>query len=470
MIDFRYHLVSIVAVFLALAIGIVVGSTALKPAVLSGLQRTTAQERKQIDGLIAQNAGLKQQRDAAQQFAASSEHLLLHGLLDGQRVVLVEAPGAPGGVTTGVSAALTQAGAVVTGQLQVQQQFFSTGTQATLDTLNHQLTPAGVTLDTVTAQAQAAELIASAIMTSAPAGQFPVGTSDSVDAAILNGYAAGGFLSISSGKLTARATLAVVIIPASPVSTSDTNTEAQNLVTLAQQLSLAGSGSVLAGQLTGSGPGSAIDVLRTSGQAGHVSSVDDADYTTGQIVVAQTLYQQLSSGRPGNYGSLPGASSGGPEPGPGPVADHVGDGHVEQQASVRPGPRHRTGRQPGHQHRGELPVTRWRPAAALAGAGLARRGGPRRLPAAAAAPTGRCGPLGADQPPGRAGHAAGRPGRGGGCRAGRDRRARSAGPGPGRPGGRRGRRRAPSAATTTWRAAAAGAASAVTSARSRTAR
>jgi Copper transport outer membrane protein, MctB len=313
-IDFRYHLVSIVAVFLALAIGIVVGSTALKPAVLSGLQQTAAQERKQIDSLIAQNAGLKQQRDAAQQFAASGEHLLLHGLLDGQRVVLVQAPGAPGGVTTGVSAALTQAGAVVTGQLQVQQQFFSTGTQAALDTLNHQLTPAGVTLNTVTAQAQAAELIAYAIMTQP--SQPPVGTS--VDTTILNRYAAGGFLSISNGKLAARATLAVVIIPASPPSTSDTNTEAQNLVTLAQQLSVAGGGSVLAGQLTGSGPGSAIDVLRTSSQAGRVSTVDDADFTTGQIVVAQALQAQLSGGKPGNYGSLPGASAAGPSPAPTP--------------------------------------------------------------------------------------------------------------------------------------------------------
>ena len=45
MIDFRYHLVSIVAVFLALAIGIVVGSTALKPAVLSGLQKTATRRR-----------------------------------------------------------------------------------------------------------------------------------------------------------------------------------------------------------------------------------------------------------------------------------------------------------------------------------------------------------------------------------------------------------------------------------------
>ena len=58
MIDFRYHLVSIVAVFLALAIGIVVGSTALKPAVLTGLQKTATAEKKRIDALFAKNAQL----------------------------------------------------------------------------------------------------------------------------------------------------------------------------------------------------------------------------------------------------------------------------------------------------------------------------------------------------------------------------------------------------------------------------
>ena len=57
MIDFRYHLVSIVAVFLALAIGIVVGSTALKPAVLTTLQKTATAEKKRVDALYAQNAG-----------------------------------------------------------------------------------------------------------------------------------------------------------------------------------------------------------------------------------------------------------------------------------------------------------------------------------------------------------------------------------------------------------------------------
>ena len=42
MIDFRYHLVSIVAVFLALAIGIVLGSTELQGPTYNLLNQTTA--------------------------------------------------------------------------------------------------------------------------------------------------------------------------------------------------------------------------------------------------------------------------------------------------------------------------------------------------------------------------------------------------------------------------------------------
>ena len=71
MIDFRYHLVSIVAVFLALAIGIVVGSTALKPAVLTGLQKTATAEKGRIDALFAKNAQLNNQLKAAESYAQS---------------------------------------------------------------------------------------------------------------------------------------------------------------------------------------------------------------------------------------------------------------------------------------------------------------------------------------------------------------------------------------------------------------
>jgi hypothetical protein len=316
-IDFRYHLVSIVAVFLALAIGIVVGSTALKPAVLSGLQKTANAEKKRIDALYAQNRQIQNQLGAAQSYAQAGEHLALNGLLDGQRVVLVTAPGFPGAVVTGVTSALTVAGATVSGQVQLQSQFFATGTQSDLDTLNRQLTPAGVTLRPGSQQAQAAQLIASAILTkNGPADPAP-GVADAAGKAILSGYAAGGFLS-TSGTPAARATLAVVIIPGTPPAASVTSSASQTLVTVAQQLNLADNGTVVAGQLAGSGPGSAIDVMRSAGRPDHFSSVDDADTAIGQIVVAQALYEEMTAGRSGNYGSLASATAAAPSPAPTP--------------------------------------------------------------------------------------------------------------------------------------------------------
>lgn len=323
MIDFRYHLVSIVAVFLALAIGIVIGSTSvLKGAVLSGLQKTSAAERSRIDSLYAQNGQLKQQLNASESFAAASQHVLLDGLLTGQRVLLVEAPGAPGAVVNGVQNALTSAGATVTGQVQFQTQFFSTGAESDLDTLNRQLTPAGVTLHSGSPQAEAGELIASALLAQDSPAQPPAGkasSTSSADQTIISGYAAGGYLS-ASPKPTQRATLAVVIIPATPPTTNDANVASQTLVTLAQQLNLADSGTVVAGQLSGSGAGSAIDVMRAGGRGGHLSSVDNADTASGQVVVAQALYEQLAEGKSGSYGSLPGATQPGPSPAPVPSA------------------------------------------------------------------------------------------------------------------------------------------------------
>ncbi len=334
MIDFRYHLVSIVAVFLALAIGIVVGSTALKPAVLSGLQKTANAEKKHIDALYAQNGQLKQQLSAAQAYAQAGEHAALDHLLDGQRVVLVTAPGFPGGVVTGVSSALTQAGAILTGQVQLQSQFFTAGTQSDLDTLNRQLTPPGITLRAGTQQAQAGELIASAILTKNGPADPPAGVADTSGKSILNGYAAGGFLS-TSGNPAARATLAVVIIPGTPPATSGTSSASQTLVTVAQQLNLAGNGTVLAGQIAGSGTGSAIDLLRTGGHTDHFSSVDDADTTIGQIVVVQALYEQMTAGRSGNYGALASATAAAPSPAPTPSPSATATSTVQQTASPK---------------------------------------------------------------------------------------------------------------------------------------
>ena len=82
MIDFRYHLVSIVAVFLALSLGLLLGSTELKPYVQRGLNGLSKTEQHQIDTLLGQQGQLKGQISSENQFALANAPAMLHGVPD----------------------------------------------------------------------------------------------------------------------------------------------------------------------------------------------------------------------------------------------------------------------------------------------------------------------------------------------------------------------------------------------------
>jgi hypothetical protein len=337
MIDFRYHLVSIVAIFLALSLGLLLGSTELKPYVQRGLNAASKTEHNQIETLLGQKQQFLGQISGENQFALTNAPAVLHDVLAGQRVVLVLAPGAPNSVTTGVAQAVQTAGATVTGQLQLQTAFFDTSaaTSQKLTQIAEQYAqPAGLTL-TGTAQAQASELLAHVIMTQGGIGQPLPGERDSVSVQAVEALAGGGFLT-KSGQPWDRATLAVVIIPATPPSLDDTNPQSQQLVTLSQQLNLAGLGTVVAGTIAGSGPGSAIDVMRAGGKSGHLTSVDNADYAIGQIVVAQSLAER-EHGKSGSYGVTANASAVGPSPPPSPAPTVSPTGATQGTASSRTG-------------------------------------------------------------------------------------------------------------------------------------
>jgi hypothetical protein len=324
-IDFRYHLVSIVAVFLALAIGIVVGATALKPTTLRVLYKTSQQERNQISSLLANNGNLHQQISNDQDFAAAGAGLLLGHLLAGQRAVVVTAPGADGQVVNGITTTLQQAGAQVTGQVAMEQQFFVSGqsTQSNLDYLAQQLDPPGVNLSQtpspganqqIAGQQEAAQVIAAALVT-----KDGPGLADAQSKAILSGFAQHGYLSISGTSEAAMrlATMAVVVIPASPPQSGDSDPANLALLALAQQLGAGGQAAVLAGSTPGSGPGSAIDELITGNSGYRLSSVDNANVKTGQVMVAQALSRLLTGQKPASYGIAPGAV---PSPAPTPTA------------------------------------------------------------------------------------------------------------------------------------------------------
>jgi hypothetical protein len=338
MIDFRYHLVSIIAVFLALAIGIVLGTTALNGPIESRLSRLEESARSQADSLRAQNSQLQQQINNDQSYAQASAPLVLPQLLDGQSVVLVVAPGALPQVTSGVTAAVQQAGGVVTDQVNLQPQLFDTSatTEHSLNALA-QLVPPG----TLTAgqspqpaanpqlygQFEAGRVLAAAIVTNdGPA------LSATQSHAILAGFAQGGFLQVSKPLVT-PATLAVVIMPATPPTAGDSDPANLALISITQQLSAASRGAVLAGSYPGSGPGSAIDELASGNTGIEVSSVDNANFETGQVFVVQALGELLAGRKPASYGVAPGTV---PSPAPTPSASLA-----PLPASTRPANRHR---------------------------------------------------------------------------------------------------------------------------------
>ena len=72
MINIRYHVYSLVAVFLALAIGVAAGSTVVQRSVVDNLQSTQGRIEQNLDDLEAQNAELQERAAASRAVPARS--------------------------------------------------------------------------------------------------------------------------------------------------------------------------------------------------------------------------------------------------------------------------------------------------------------------------------------------------------------------------------------------------------------
>jgi hypothetical protein len=333
-IDFRYHLVSIVAVFLALAIGIVLGSTELQGPAYNFLDKTTAKLQTELGQVSTQRDTAQAQASAGNAFAATVQPAVLKDLLRGQRVLIVTEPGAQASVISGIQSAAADANASVTGQINLQPKFFDT-TDTTQDTLNQTnldiAEHAGITLDsTGTYQQQAAQVIASEILVKSspgttggtgaavtPSAGSTAGTDQGTGAStMLTAYAASQFLS-TTGQPATPATLTVVVTPQNVPADGSSDALARLLIPIVQELAGKSSGTVVVGSSSGSGAGSPIAVLRQNAIAGQVSTVDNADMTIGQTAAMQALAVLLGGGKAGSYGfTANGATAVAPSPVP----------------------------------------------------------------------------------------------------------------------------------------------------------
>lgn len=325
MIDFRYHLVSIVAVFLALAIGIVLGSTELQGPAYNLLDKTTSKLQNELGQVSSQRDTAQQQATEGEMYAQAVEPTVLRGLLTGQRLLIVTEPGAQSSVVSGISTAALAAGASITGQINLATKFFDTSGTAQ-DSLNQTTLEAaqaaGLQLDSsATYQQQAAQVIASEILVKAPAPALtgkPPADQATEASTMLQAYAASQFLS-TTGQPASPATLVVVVTPQNPPSDGSADQLDQVLIPLVTELAAKSSATVVVGSSAGSGAGSPIAVLRSNNVSSQVSTVDDADLVAGQTVAMQALAVGLAGGKAGSYGfTANGASAIAPSPAPTP--------------------------------------------------------------------------------------------------------------------------------------------------------
>ena len=123
MISLRSHAISLAAVFLALAIGVALGSGLLSNTLLSGLQDDKHELQNQINTLTDDKNALNEKLNAAGEFDAQMSPRILHDTLSGKSVVVFRTPDANDDDVDALSRMVGQAGGMVTGTVALTQEF-----------------------------------------------------------------------------------------------------------------------------------------------------------------------------------------------------------------------------------------------------------------------------------------------------------------------------------------------------------
>ncbi len=303
MINFRYHVVSLTAVFLALAIGLVVGTAALNGPVADTL-------KSQVDALSKDNSNYRDQanqyRDElnrTQEFATQLAPTVLADKLAGRRLLLVGLPGSQDYVDQ-VKAMLTAAGATITAKVTVQDKFFdpnnntelldlaTEGSQPSIPQIDLPVNSDGVETSSA--------LLALALQQRANAVVAPGDLT-----AVLTAYTQPGYIAVDKNPVGGAE--GTVIVSGLPPTDKDATKKTQSAVTLATQFAKT-KPLVVSGN--GVGDGNLVSEIRKDPTlVKTISTVDNGTTPQGQVTTAMAVIERMVQGRTGQYGISAGSTS-----------------------------------------------------------------------------------------------------------------------------------------------------------------
>jgi hypothetical protein len=307
-ISLRTHAISLAAVFLALAIGVVLGSGLLSNTLLSGLRDDKHELQNQIYTLTDDKNALNEKLNAAGEFDGQVAPRILRDTLAEKSVIVFRAPDASDGDVETLSRLVGQGGGTVTGTVGLTQEFVEANSaEKLLSVVNSPIVPAGKQLSTTSVDqgSQAGDLLGIALLINKdPKVQV---VDDAQRDAVLTALRDTGFLTYGNQHIGPANTALIVTGGALG---DDAGNRGATVARFAAGLAPHGSGTVLVGR-DGSASGTAAVAVTRSDAAlsATVSTIDDVDSESGRITTVLAMSDLINGGRPGQYGIGQGASS-----------------------------------------------------------------------------------------------------------------------------------------------------------------
>lgn len=302
MISFRSHVVSLIAVFLALAVGVVLGG-----GPLADLGRASG-------NAASASSGEKLRSSYADAFAEAGAARLVGTGLKGRSVALVQLPGADPTAVKELVDQVKTAGATIGGNYPLASGLLDPGQKSLVDTLGEQLVAdqdpgSGVDPSAATYE-RTGQLLGSAIASTDAAGA----PTDDTGSAVLQSLRGADLLG-SSRAPARRAPLVLVVLGAEP--DADDSSAAKSvgagrdaiLADLTKGLASVSVGTVVVGT-TASGEDGQLARLRDAGSDSTAATVDGYDSALGRVTAVLALERALtqdggSFGASGADGAVP---------------------------------------------------------------------------------------------------------------------------------------------------------------------
>ncbi len=298
MISFRYHLVSLIGIFLAIALGVVIGTTALNGAVLGDLRHQVSDLKQTNTAAAAQNRALRAQAGSADLLAQTFGSKIAAGALAKKPVVLIGAPGASKSLRQAIAGQITAAGGTVSSRIQLAKTFTDPRRASDIQSLaTSGVHPIGLQLPTTDNPG----LLAGALL-----GYVLLGHGQGTDLTqVLAGFATLNMLKVDSSSAAPGA--AVVLVAPGGLPKNDEG--GAMLQTMATELGTLGGPTVVAGDTASATGGGLVALVRADDAARKaVSTVDDAGTALGQLTVALTVADSIA-GHKADYGTATGAEA-----------------------------------------------------------------------------------------------------------------------------------------------------------------